>query len=137
MVYKSGFIIYCLDSFTLSLYLFFLNSKKMYPHVHIDSISVPVLLWCLEPYVQLLRYLNSHTKSITFVTECGHINYVDFIMLITWMSGRGDTLEIKHWSSYTYFLGWWHCKLWVTILDEVKYLGRLLNKSDRDWMEIY
>ena len=62
MVYKSGFIIYCLDSFTLSLYLFFLNSKKMYPHVHIDSISVPVLLWCLEPYVQLLRYLNSQKQ---------------------------------------------------------------------------
>ena len=29
-------------------------------------------------------------------TGCGHINYVDFSMLITWMSGRGDPMKINH-----------------------------------------
>ena len=29
-------------------------------------------------------------------TGCGHINYVDFSMLITLMSGRGDPMERKH-----------------------------------------
>ena len=33
--------------------------------------------------------------------------------------------------------GWCHWKLWVTILDECKYLVRVLNKSDCDWMELY
>ena len=57
--------------------------------MHIGSISVPVILRGLELYVRLLNYFNFHTNNIPFVTGCVHRNYVDFIMLITWMSGRG------------------------------------------------
>ena len=35
-----------------------------------------------------------------FGIGCVHINYVQFSMLITWISGRGDPVEINHWSSY-------------------------------------
>ena len=34
----------------------------------------------------------SHT-NIPFVNECGHVNYVYFTMLITWMSGRGHPMD--------------------------------------------
>ena len=32
---------------------------------------------------------------------------------------------------------WWNCRLWVTILDEGKHMGKLLNKSDCDCLELY
>ena len=32
-------------------------------------------------------------KYIPFTTGCGHRNSVYFSMLITWLSGRGDTME--------------------------------------------
>ena len=35
-------------------------------------------------------------KKILLVTGCGHRNYVDFSMLITWMSGRGSPAERNH-----------------------------------------
>ena len=34
----------------------------------------------------------SHT-NISFATGCGHRNYVDFSMLVIWMSGRGYQTE--------------------------------------------
>ena len=43
----------------------------------------------------MVRSLNYHKKN-PFDTGCGHINCVYFSMLIMWMSGRGDPVEINH-----------------------------------------
>ena len=92
VVYKSGCIIYSFDSITWDLYVFFWRAKKLYVHMYIFSIAVPVLWQGLELYVRMLRYLNSHTKHIPFVAGCGHINYADFSLSVAWMSGRGATM---------------------------------------------
>ena len=36
-------------------------------------------------------------KKIPFVTGYVHIKFVDFSLLITWMSGRGEPMEGNHW----------------------------------------
>ena len=46
-------------------------------------------------------------KSIPFVTGCGHRNYVDFSMYITWISGRGYPMERNYGSSHAATFRWW------------------------------
>ena len=38
------------------------------------------------------------TQKNTFDTGCGHRNFVDFSMLITWMSDRGDPMERNYFT---------------------------------------
>ena len=56
--YKSGCILYSVDYFTWDLYVFSPEGEKGV------STHGSVLLQGLELYVQLIRYLNYHTKNI-------------------------------------------------------------------------
>ena len=49
-------------------------------------------------------------KNIPFPTVCGHINYVDFSMLLAWTSGRDVLMERNHRSSYVAIF-------WVVVLE--------------------
>ena len=108
LVYKSCCIITSLDSFTCVLFVFFHSWLKIYLHMHIVSITVPMYVW-------LLRYLNYHTKNIPFFIVCVHRNYVSFSMLIPWMSGRRAPMGRNLSNSYA--ATFWLVDMEVVVCD--------------------
>ena len=71
------------------------GKQVVYTHAHCQYISYSSLTSFRTIYINDELFELSH-KNILFVTGCGHINYVDLSMLISWMSVRGDTKERNH-----------------------------------------
>ena len=60
--------------------------------MHICQYSIDVSLAIFITFGTTTEVFEFSHKNI-FATGCGHRKYVDFSMLIRWMSGRGDTTE--------------------------------------------
>ena len=70
---------------------FTLKVKLLHLHMHI--VCPLAIFRNLGMTADVFEYAQ---KNIPFVTGCGDRNFVDFSMLITWISGREDPTERNH-----------------------------------------